>query len=115
RRVHRRHLPPTLELLAVDHALRAKVEDIFGFRFIRYDGDGVGTGRSDKLNAEYAQAAGSTPYQYIVAGFERVWRMAKQHALGRRECKRVTGRLFPGEMVCLGHELARLHAAELRE
>ena len=41
--------------------------------------------------------------------------MAEQHAIGGGEGKRVTGRLFPGQMRRLGHELARLHPAELRE
>ena len=41
--------------------------------------------------------------------------MAEQHAVGRRKRERVAGRLFPGEMVRLVHQLPRLHAAELRE
>jgi hypothetical protein len=41
--------------------------------------------------------------------------MAEQHSVGGRQCERVGRRLLPGEMLRLGHELARLHAAELRE
>ena len=41
--------------------------------------------------------------------------MAEQHAIGGGERQRVAGRLFPGEMLRLRHQLARLHAAELRE
>ena len=41
--------------------------------------------------------------------------MTKQHAIGGGERERVAGRFFPGQMRGLLHELARLHAAELRE
>ena len=41
--------------------------------------------------------------------------MAEQHAVGGGERERVAGRLLPGEVRRLRHELARLHAAELRE
>ncbi len=41
--------------------------------------------------------------------------MAEQHAVGGGERQRVAGRLFPGEMRRLQHQLPRLHAAELRE
>ena len=41
--------------------------------------------------------------------------MTEQHAIGGRQRQRIAGQLFPGEMRGLGHELARLHAAELRE
>ena len=42
-------------------------------------------------------------------------RVAEQHAVRGRERQRVAGRLFPGEVLGLRHQLARLHAAELRE
>ena len=41
--------------------------------------------------------------------------MAEQHAIGGGERQRVAGRLLPRQMRGLRHELARLHAAELRE
>ena len=41
--------------------------------------------------------------------------MAEQHAIGGRQRERVAGRFFPGQMRRLRHQLARLHAAELRE
>src|SRR6516165_4155475 len=41
--------------------------------------------------------------------------MAEQHAIGGRQRERITGRLFPGEMRRLLHQLPRLHAAELSE
>src|SRR5262249_14825206 len=67
------------------------------------------------LNAEHAEPAGRAPHQHVVAGLERVRRMAEQHAVGGRERERVAGRFFPGEMLRLLHQLARLHAAELCE
>src|SRR5580693_1012651 len=41
--------------------------------------------------------------------------MAEQHAVSGGKRERVGRRLLPGEVLGLGHELARLHAAELRE
>ena len=41
--------------------------------------------------------------------------MAEQHAVRRRQSERVARRLFPAQMRRLAHQLARLHAAELRE
>src|SRR5262245_9120667 len=56
-RVHRGHLAPAFELFAIDHALGAKIENVFDLRFIGYDSDGVGAGRRHKLHAEYAETA----------------------------------------------------------
>ena len=41
--------------------------------------------------------------------------MAEQHAVGCRERERVAGGLFPGQVLGTFHQLAVLHAAELRE
>ena len=41
--------------------------------------------------------------------------MAEQHAVSGRQRERIAGRFFPGQMRRLDHQLARLHAAELRE
>src|SRR5262245_41649101 len=41
--------------------------------------------------------------------------MPEQHPIGGCKGKRVGCRFFPGEMRRLGHQLARLHAAELSE
>ena len=113
--VHRRHLAPALEVLAVDHALGAEIEHVFGLRLVGDDGDGIGARGGDQLHAEHAEPAGGAPHQHIVAGLERVRRMAEQHAIGGGERERVAGRFFPGEMRGLVHQLPRLHAAELRE
>ena len=114
-RVDRRHLAPALELLAIDHALGAEVEHVLGLAFVRDDRDRVRARGRDKLHAEHAEPARRAPDQHVVAGLERMRRMAEQHAIGGRERQRVAGRLFPGEMLRLRHQLARLHAAELRE
>ena len=111
----RRHLAPALELLAVDHALGAEVEHVLGLAFVGDDRDRVRARGRDKLHAEHAEPARRAPDQHVVAGLERMRRVAEQHAIGGRERQRVAGRLFPGEMLRLRHQLARLHAAELRE
>ena len=41
--------------------------------------------------------------------------MAEQHAIGGRERQRVAGAFLPGQMLRTHHQLAVLHAAELRE
>src|SRR6185503_5093842 len=115
RRVARWHLSPALEIFAVDDALGPEVENVFSLRLVRDNPDGVGAGRSNKLDAEHAEAAGGAPYQNVVAGLEGVRRMPEQHPIRGRKRKRVASRLFPGEMARLRHQLARLHAAELRE
>ena len=82
---------------------------------IRDDADGVGAGRRHELQAEDAKPARGAPHQHVVAGLERVRRMAEQHAIGRRQGERVAGGFFPGQVRRLCHQLARLHPAELRE
>src|ERR1051326_7687754 len=59
--------------------------------------------------------ASGGPHQHVVAWLERVGRMTEQHAIGGRERKGVAGRLFPGEVPRLLHQLARLNPTELRE
>src|SRR4029078_2688897 len=113
RRVHRWHLSPALEIFAVDDALGAEVEDVFNLRLVRDNPDGVGAGRRDELDAEYAEPARGAPHQNVVAGLERVRRMPEQHPIRGRKRKRVTGRFFPREMVRLRHQLAGLDGAEL--
>ncbi len=115
RRIHRGHLAPALEILAVDHALGAEAEHVVALALVRDDADRVSAGRGRKLHAEHAQAPGGTPDQHIVAGLQGVRRVAVQHAIGGRERERVASRLLPGEVRGLLHQLARLHAAELRE
>jgi hypothetical protein len=83
--------------------------------FVGHHGDGVGTGSRDQLQTEHPEAAGSTPDQDVIAGLERVRRMTEQHAISRRKRQRIAGRLFPGQMRRLLHQLPRLHATELRE
>src|SRR5262245_31426339 len=95
RRVYRRHLSPTLVILAVDHAFGAEVENVLDLRFIRDDADGVGAGRGNKLDAEHPEAAGGAPYQNVVTGLERVRGMPEQHSICGRKRERVAGRLFP--------------------
>ena len=109
------HLTPAGKILAVDHALGAQLHHVIALAFIRDDADGVGTGGGRELHAEHAEAAGSPPHQHVVAGLQRMRRMAVQHAIGGRERERVAGRLLPGEVRRLRHELPRLHAAELRK
>ena len=95
--------------------LAPRLKTYSDFEFVGHDADGVGARGGDQLDAEHAEAARGAPHQHIVAGLEDVRRMAEQHAIGGRERERVAGRLFPGQMRRLRHELARLHAAELRE
>src|SRR5215510_15820862 len=95
RRVYRRHLSPTLVVLAIDHAFGAEVEDVLDLRLIRNDADGVGAGPGNKLDTEHAEASGGSPYQNVVAGLERVRRMPEQHPICGRERERVAGRLLP--------------------
>src|SRR5258707_9803441 len=51
----------------------------------------------------------------MVARLDRVRRMAEQYAIGGGEGRRVAGGFFPAQMRGLGHQLPRLHPAELRE
>ena len=95
--------------------LAPRLKTYSDFDLVGDDADGVGAGRGDELHAEHAEAARRAPHQNVVAGLERVRRMAEQHAIGGRERERVAGRFFPGQMRRLAHQLARLHAAELRE
>ena len=110
-----RHLAPALEVLAVDDAVGAEVHHVVALRIVGDHADRIGAGRRGKLHAEHAEPAGAAPHQHVVAGLERVRRMAEQHAIGGGERERVAGRLFPRQMLGLVHQLARLHAAELRE
>src|SRR3954447_17332767 len=73
-----RHLAPALEFAAVDDALGAEVEHILGLRLIGDDRDRVRAGGGDELHTEDTQATGCTPDQHVVAGLERMWRMAEQ-------------------------------------
>src|SRR5579864_4317114 len=109
------HRAPAFELAAVDHALGPEIEHVFHLRFIGDDADRVRARGGDELHAEHAEAARSAPDEHIVAGLEEVRRMAEQHAIGGGERERIAARLLPGKMRRLDHELARLHAAELRE
>src|SRR3981081_2954222 len=115
RRVHRGHRAPAGEILAVDDALGAELHDIIALGLIRDDADRIRARRGRELHAEHPEPAARAPYQHVVAGLERVRRMAEQHAVGGRERQRVAGRFFPGEMLGLGHQLPRLHPAILRE
>ena len=115
RRADLGHLTPAGKLLAIDHTLGAQLHHIVALAFIRDDADGVGARRRRELHAEYTKPAGGAPYQDMIARLEDMRRMAEQHAIGGGKGKRVAGRLFPGQMRRLRHELARLHAAELRE
>src|SRR5262245_33390482 len=56
-RVHCRHLAPALELLAIDHALGAQIENILALRLIGDDSDRIGAGSGYQLHAEYAEAS----------------------------------------------------------
>src|SRR5512144_584533 len=67
RRINRWHLSPTLEIFAVDDALGAEVENVFDLRLVRNNPDGVGAGRSNKLDTEHAETTGGAPYQNVVA------------------------------------------------
>ena len=115
RRVHLGQLAPAVEILAVDHALGAQAQHIVALRFIRDDADGVGARCRAQLHAEDAETARCTPDEHVVAGPDRVRRMAEQHPVGRRQRQRVACRLLPREVLRLPHELARLHPAELSE
>src|SRR6202023_3328504 len=99
----------------VDHALGAELEHVLALALVRDDADRVRPRGGAQLQAEHTEAAGGAPYQYVVAGLEGVRRMAEQHTVGGRKRQRIGGRLLPGEMLRLLHELARLHPAELRE
>ena len=53
--------------------------------------------------------------KHVVAGLQPVRLVAEQHAVGGRKRQRIAGRLFPRQVLGPRHELAVLHAAELRE
>src|SRR6476620_4158039 len=89
RRIHRRHLAPAVELLAVDHTLGAKIEDILGSRLIGDHRNGVCTGRRHELHSEYAETTRTAPHQDIVTWLESVRRVAEEHAVRRRKRERV--------------------------
>src|SRR4051812_17311129 len=114
-RIHGGHLAPALEFLAVDRALGAEIEDVFHLRRVRDYRDRVRARGRYQLQPEYTEPAARAPHQHVIAGLERMRRMAEQHAVGGGEGERVAGGFFPGQMRGLRHELARLHAAELRE
>ena len=115
RRADLGHRAPAIEILAVDHALGAELHDVVALGLIRHHADRVGARGGGKLHAEHAEPTRRTPHQHVVAGLERVRRVAEQHAVRGRQRERVTGRFFPGEVLGLRHQLARLHPAELRE
>src|SRR4051794_24280478 len=70
RRVDRRHLAPTLEVLAVDDAARAERHHVIALGFVRDDADRIGASGRAKLHAEDAEAAGGAPDQHVVAGLQ---------------------------------------------
>src|SRR5258708_4295868 len=115
RRADLRHLAPAVEVLAIDDALGAESEHVLPLALVRDDADRVGAGCRADLHPEHPEAARSAPDQHVVPGLEGVRRMAEQHPVGGRESERIGGRFLPGQMLRLGHELARLHAAELGE
>src|SRR6185436_5819313 len=114
-RIHCRHLSPALEILAIDNTFRTEIENVLDLRLIRDDANGVGAGRRHELDSEYAETAGGSPHQNVVAGLERVRRMPEQHPICGRKRECVAGRFFPRQVARLRHQLARLHAAELRK
>src|SRR3954452_5952802 len=115
RRVDGRHLAPALEILAVDDAARAERHDVIALRLVGDDADRIGAGGGAKLHAEDAEPAGGAPHQHVIARLQAMRLVAEQHAIGGRQRQRVAGRLFPGQVLRPRHELAVLHAAELRE
>src|ERR1043165_8400218 len=71
-----RHLAPALELTAEDDALGAEVAHVLRFALVGDDRDRVRAGGRDKLHTEDTEATGCTPDQHVVAGLERMRRVA---------------------------------------
>src|SRR6185312_1712290 len=115
RRADGRHLAPALEILAVDDALGAQRQNEFTLGLIGDNADGVRARHRAKLNRERTQSARRTPDQHVMARTQDVRAMAEKHAICRCERQRVASRFFPRQMLGTLHELAILHAAELRE
>ncbi len=107
--------PQQLKSLRLIDALGAELEHVVALGLVGDDADRVGARGRGKLHAEHAEAARGAPHQHEIAGLHGVRRVAEQHAVGGGEGERIGRRLLPGEMLRLGHELARLHAAELGE
>ena len=110
-----RQLAPAIEILAVDHAFGAERHHIIALGLVGDHADRVGARRGAELHAEHAQAPGGAPHQHVVAGPQAMRLVAEQHAIGGGERQRVGGALLPGQMLRPRHQLAVLHAAELRE
>src|SRR6185437_12920032 len=97
------------------HAVGAERENKFTLRLVADDADGIRAGDRAKLNRERTQTATRAPDQNVVTGPQNMRTVAEEHAVSRGERQRVAGRLFPCEMPRPRHELAILHASELRE
>src|SRR5690349_15129385 len=66
-RVDGRHLPPAIEVLAVDHALGAEAEHVIALGLVRDHADRVRARSGTKLHTENTETARAAPYENIVA------------------------------------------------
>ena len=115
RRADLGHLAPAVELLAVDDAFGAELPHEIGLIVFGDDADGISPRRCAKLNCHGAEAPRRAPHEHVVARTQHVRTMTEQHAVGGRENERVTGALFPGQMLGALEKLTVLHAGELSE
>src|SRR5262249_40263041 len=72
-----RQLAPAIELRAVDDAASAQLHDEVALVVVRHDADGVGARGCNELHRHRAQAAGSAPYQHVLAGSQHMWAVAE--------------------------------------
>src|ERR1700754_1393694 len=109
------HRAPAFEVLAVDDALGAERQHEVALAFVTDDADRIGARHGAELHGKGAETARRAPHQHVVTGTQDVRTMAEEQAVGGGTRQRVTGRLFPCQMPWALHELAVLHARELRE
>ena len=113
RRIHCGHLPPAIEIFAVQHTLGAQPHDKLAFVFVRDHPDGIGSGGVDQLDCIRSQPAGRAPNQHVLPRLQLVWVVPEQHSIGGCQCQCVTGAFLPSQVLGTWHQLLRLNAGEL--
>ncbi len=111
--IHCWHLPPAVEILAVQHALGTQPHNEITLALIRDHPDGIGARSVDQLDCVRAKTTRGTPDQDVLTRLQIMRLVAKQHPVGGRQCERVAGGLFPGQVLGARHQLLGLHIGEL--
>ena len=94
---------------AVDHVLTAHRLEQLHPVIARDDAHGCSTTVEHQLDRVGADAAGRSPDEHVVALLHLRSVPTDQHAVAGGRTQGVDGRLLPGEMGGLGHQLVRLH------